>query len=567
MTSDSGTRIVQGREMKLDGFTPYPEDEARLYERNRWWLGITLGDMLQRAADFYPHKEALVEGDTRMTYGSLRRQVNQFALGLIRHGVKKGDRVLLQLPNWYEFIVAYFAIHTMGGIVVLLNSRNTQFEIDHLCQVTGAEAWIVPSRYRKIEYLPIIDEVKRKKPSMLNVILVKREKGNDASYPSFQDILNKGTLGPNNLEEPRRYRPGPCDVAQILPSGGTTGLSKAAPRTHNDYISNVEGHARAWELNSQDICLIPTPVGHNLALLAGITSTVFTFGKMVLLDSTLPEEFCKTIQKEKVTCATFVPALVGRLVSYERLKEYDLRSLVKIYAGGANSPPDLVRAAYEKLGCHYVNTFGMVEGPCSMTRLNDSFDIVCNTVGRPCCPYEEFRVVDANGNKLPPNTEGELAAKGPGIFTGYLKSEEENRKIFTFDGFLKTGDLALINEDGYIKITGRIKDIIIRGGENISARDVEDLISSYPAVEYVAVVGMPDPALGEKVCAYVKMPEGHHASFETIIQYLKGKGASVLLLPERIEFVDEIPLTKAGKPDKKLLRADIQKKLEKERAI
>jgi 2,3-dihydroxybenzoate-AMP ligase len=553
--------------MKIEGFTPYPEDEARKYEENRWWLGITLGDMLQRAADFYPNKEALVEGETRMDYGTLRKQVNQFALGLVRQGVKKGDRVLVQLPNWYEFVIAYFAIHTMGGIVVLLNSRNTQFEIDHLCRVTDAEAWIVPDRYRKIDYLPIVEEVKKTNPSMKHVILVRREKGSSAGYPSFQDVLNKGTLAPNDLEELRRYRPDPCDVAQILPSGGTTGLSKAAPRTHNDYISNVEGHARAWELNSQDVCLIPTPVGHNLALLAGITSTVLTFGKIVLVDSTVPEDFCRTIEQEKVTCATFVPALVGRLVSYERLKEYDLRSLVKIYAGGANSPPDLVRATYEKIGCQYVNTFGMVEGPCSMTRLNDPFDVICNTVGRPCCPYEEFRVVDADGKKLPLHAEGELAAKGPGIFTGYLKSEEENKKIFTRDGFLKTGDLAVINESGYIKITGRIKDIIIRGGENISARDVEDLIASYTGVEYVAVVGMPDPLLGEKVCAYVKMAEGHQRHFEKIIQHLKGRGASVLLLPERIEFVDEIPLTKAGKPDKKVLRSDIQEKLKKEGTI
>lgn len=553
--------------MKLEGFTPYPKAEAKKYEKNRWWLGLTLGDLLQRAADFYPAKEALVEGDARMTYGSLRNQVNQFALGLIRLGMKKGDRVLIQLPNWYEFIIAYFAIHTMGGVVVLLNSRNTQFEIDHLCRVTDAEAWIVPNRYRKIDYIPIIEEVRRNHPLLRHVILVRAEEREGAAYPSFENLLEKGGPAPKKGEALERFRPDASDVAQILPSGGTTGLSKAAPRTHNDYISNVEGHARAWELNSQDICLIPTPVGHNLALLAGITSTIFTFGKMVLLDSTVPEDFCKTIEKEKVTCATFVPALVGRLVSYERLKEYNLQSLVKIYAGGANSPPDLVRTAYEKIGCRYVNTFGMVEGPCSMTRLNDSFEVVCNTVGRPCCPYEEFKVIDADGNKLPPDSEGELVAKGPGIFTGYLKSDEENRKIFTSDGFLRTGDLAVIDDQGYIRITGRIKDIIIRGGENISARDVEDLIASYPGVEYVAVVGMPDPGLGEKVCAYVKMAERQQARFEMIIQHLKGKGASVLLLPERIEFVDDIPLTKAGKPDKKLLRAHIQRKLQDEGLI
>jgi len=300
-------------------------------------------------------------------------------------------------------------------------------------------------------------------------------------------------------------------------------------------------------------------VGHNLALLVGITGIIFTSGKIVLLDSTRPDDFCSMVQREKVSCAPMVPALVLRVANFEGLKDYDMSSLLKIYAGGAPSLPELVKSVYERIGCKFVNAFGMVEGACCMTRLDDDFDTTCNTIGRPCCPYEEFKVIDQDENELSPNTEGEMVAKGPGIFTGYFKSD--NRGVFTKERFLRTGDLARIDEKGRVKITGRIKDIIIRGGENISAVEIEELILAHPDVEDVSVIGMPDKELGERICAYVKPIPGLKLEPEDIISFMKSKGASMLQLPERIEFIDDIPLTKAGKQDKKALREDIKKRL------
>ena len=197
-----------------------------------------------------------------------------------------------------------------------------------------------------------------------------------------------------------------------------------------------------------------------------------------------------------------------------------------------------------------------------MTRLDDEIEVVCNTVGRKCCPYEIYKIIDKDENELPPTKDGELVSKGPGIFTGYFKSSVESENIFTKDGFLKTGDLARIDESGNIRITGRIKDIILRGGENISAKEIEDLISTHPMVKDVAVVGMPDRELGERICAYVqKTADAHGCTFEQLISFLKEKGASVLNLPERVEFVDVIPLTKAGKADKRFLREDIKSRM------
>jgi 2,3-dihydroxybenzoate-AMP ligase/mycobactin salicyl-AMP ligase len=296
-------------------------------------------------------------------------------------------------------------------------------------------------------------------------------------------------------------------------------------------------------------------------MFCGVGGAMFNFAKFVLIDSAEPADICRVIEKERLTAIPTVPAILIRLINFERLKQYDLSSLKKIYAGGAASTPDLVKDVVERLNCKFVNAFGSVEGSNAMTRLDDDFEIVCNTVGKKCCPHEKYKIVDRDENMLPPNIEGQLVTKGPGIFTGYFKSVEENHDIFTKDGFFKTGDLAKIDQNGNIKITGRIKDIIIRGGENISATDIENLICSHPEVEDVAVVGMPDNELGERVCAYVQPAAGKKLSFDKIISFLKRKGASVLQLPERIEFVDSIPLTKVGKADKNALREDIKKRL------
>jgi non-ribosomal peptide synthetase component E (peptide arylation enzyme) len=195
------------------------------------------------------------------------------------------------------------------------------------------------------------------------------------------------------------------------------------------------------------------------------------------------------------------------------------------------------------------------------TKLADDVETICNTVGKPCCPYEQVKIIDEEGRELTPNQDGELVTKGPGIFAGYLKNPEENRKSFTPEGFFRTGDQARIDDSGYLKITGRIKDIIIRGGENISPAQVEELLCSYPGVTDAAVIGMPDKELGEKVCAYVKASAGTRMDPEEIKTFMESKGASKLLVPERFEFVEALPLTQAGKHDKKALREDIKRKI------
>jgi non-ribosomal peptide synthetase component E (peptide arylation enzyme) len=439
--------------------------------------------------------------------------------------------------------------------MVLLTVNHTAREIDHLAELTRPRGWILPASCRQTEFLPLIEQIQEKNPALDKIVLAGPQIPD--GYLALDDLILPGLMDQNIPGVLEGARPNPRDVCQILPSGGTTGLPKGAPRTHNDYLCNVEYKSRAWHINVSDTCLVATTVGHNLALLVCITGPLFHGATIVMLDSTYPRDFCQIVQDEKITCAGLVPTLISRIVNYENLADYDLGSLRKIYVGAANSPPELVKNVEDKIGARYINAFGMVEGPCAQTRPDDPIEIRSQSIGRPVCPYDEIITVDFEGNPTPPLQEGELVARGPGIFTGYFRNPGANEDAFTPDGYFRTGDLAVIDENGALRITGRVKDIIIRGGENIGAQEVEELISSHSSVEYVAVVGMPDPDLGEQICAYIKPVKGADLVHENIIAHLKQIGASKKFFPARIEFVEEIPLTAAGKADKKILKKNI----------
>jgi 2,3-dihydroxybenzoate-AMP ligase/mycobactin salicyl-AMP ligase len=520
---------------------------------------MTLGEMFDKGADLYPNKEALVDDENRLTYLQLREKVDRLAVGFMKLGIKKQDRVLLQLPNWGEFVYSYFALQKIGAIVVLLHPRHAPLEINHFCHLTDAVAWVVPETYRKIESLPIIDDVLNTNRRLKHIILVRGKESR--RFIKLESLIRDAVLSQDNLRELVRGKPDPTEVAHMGPTGGTTGTPKVALRTHNDYICNVEYKAKAWDLNSRDSCVAMAPVGHDLTFTAAVAGSVFTSSRLLLLDSTLPEDFCEIVQREKATCAVMVPSLAERIASFKHLNDYDMSSLVKLHVGGGPSTPDLIKAFEEELGCRYVIGYGSTEGMNSMTRLDYDIDTVCSTSGRACCPDSEYRVVDNDERELPTGAVGELVIRGPDVFAGYLGSLEGDSTVFTKDGFFKSGDLAFFDHSGNIRIAGRIKDIILRGGENIIPAEIERLIMDHPAVDSVCVIGMPDKELGERICAYITPVSGSDLSFNDIISFLKAKGASVLQLPERIEFIDSIPLTKVGKIDKRALREDIKKRL------
>ncbi len=545
--------------MAIEGFTEYRKEDREKYNLRRWWLGMTWGDMLDKATDLYPDKIGLVDGTGSYTYRELRERVDRLAISFMDLGIKPLDWILLQFPNWHEYIEAFFAAQKIGALTLLLIPRHNQSEINHLCALTKPVAWMVPRQHGKIDYGPVIRDVLKENPQLKHVIQVRGEQG---GYPTVEELIEKARLSPENLKALEERRPDPDEVSHIMPTGGTTGLPKASVRTHNCYITNIEYHARAWEITGNDTVMVVTPVGHSMAMHWGIGAALYTYAKLVLLDSTQPEDICTWIQKEKVTAIPSVPALIARVVEMEGLGRYDLSSLKKVCFGGAPSTRELLQGAHDKLKCIVISGFGSSEGTNMSTRPGDSMDIVLGSVGRPVCPYDTIKIIDEQGNEVPAGVEGELVSKGPGVFTGYFKSAEENQQTFSPDGFFKTGDKARKDRFGNITITGRIKDIINRGGEKISAPEIENRLIAHPAIKDAAVVGMPDKILGERICAYVSLKTGAQPTFGEIIAFLKERGASLQQLPERIEFVDAMPTTKVGKVDKKALREDIKNKLE-----
>jgi len=557
--------------MVLNGANPFPKAFIDRYYKNHWWSGITLGEMVDRSGDLYPHKEALVAEGVRLTYRELKNWTDRAAIAFLQLGIQKLDRVLLQIPNWAEFVYAYYGLHKIGAIPVMCIPRFSEREMEHFCEVTEATAWIVPRRYEKSDYLPMIEALQSHPFSLKYIMVIK-------SYEQKIETLPKGTLSFNDLIEkidlnryPKDYlqpfRPDPDEICHLMATGGSTGLPKLVPRTHNDFFCNFDYRAKAWEKSPHDITLIATPITHNMAIEVSMNPTLLTGGKVVMIPSTRPKEILEAIQREKVTTTILAVAQVQQIIDFPELGRYDTSSLQVIATGGSYMPPELIRKVYDKLKCKFFNVFGMSEGPCTQTRYQDPDEVIFHTVGWPVCPYDEFKVIDGNGNQLPQGKEGELVARGPCIFQGYYKAEAENQETFTRDGFFRTGDIAKFDEAGRLIITGRKKDIIIRGGENISAKEVEDLIAGHPKIAQVAAVAMPDPVLGERVCTFIKPKKDAVITFEEIITYLKEKKTSVLYLPERIEIVEEIPLTNVGKVDKKRLREEIREKLKKEGKI
>jgi 2,3-dihydroxybenzoate-AMP ligase len=544
----------------LEGFTPYKKKDAAAYNKLRWWSGLTFGDLLDRAAEIHPEKEAFVDGKTRLTYGEAREKTDRLAIGLMDSGIQPMDRALVQLPNWNEFVLAYFALQKIGAVTVLLIDRYRQFEINRLISLTGATSWIVASRYKNTDYLPIIHDVRKEHPEMKHVITVRGE-GDPKPFTSLESLIEKTELTKDNLRRLAERRPDPMQVAHMGPTGGTTGAPKIVPRTHNSLINGIEYCSKAWEQSIEDVNLLAGPIGHDLTFSKGFMGSVVTLGKVVFLDSTENRDICETIQREKVTSIIWVPTLAQRMLQFEALHQYDLSSLKKMHSAGGASHPDLVKEVSEKLNMKFFNGYGGTEGMTTITRPRDSLEVICTTVGRPTCPFDTYKVIDQKGKTLPVGAEGELVLKGPGVFTGYYNNPEENGKVFTRDGFFRTGDLARINEKGYITLTGRIKEMINRGGESISATEIERLITRHPGVAAVAVIPMPDPLMGERVCAYIQPKAGARLTFEEVISFLKGQKASVLQLPERIEFIDAMPYTGVQKMDKRALQEDIAKKL------
>ena len=536
---------------------PYPEELVQQYRKT--WLGITLIDAFDRTCDIIPEKVAVVEGEKRVTFAQLRQQAGKAALVFLEMGIKPGAPVLFQVPNSLEAVFVYLALNMIGAVPVLCLPRHGQRELERFTALTGAATWIGSTTWGNIDYISILETVRDKPLSLQNLIVVRDDA--PKGFISLAPLVKKKELDSASVDLLMAYRPGPDDVLHLAPTGGTTGLPKLVPKTHNVQISRAFYWARSAERGPGDIFLVAAPISHDAPNITSMAFLALFGGTLVFCPSLRPKDILHYLEKEKITYCFMVPTILSDIANMENLEQYNFHPNLKIGTGGAWAPPDLVRTICKKIPCTFFNTYGMTEGPGFMTRSTDSIDTIATTVGSPQCPYDAFKIVDDEDKEVPQEEEGELVGQGPCVVSGYYKSEEEDKLAFTPDGFFRTGDIGKLDSAGNLIVTGRKKDLIKRGAETIIPFEIEQLISEHPAVQQTAVVGMPDERLGERICAYVQPVPGRALVFEELIDFLKEKGASKLLLPERLEIMDAFPLTAMQKINKQALREDIAQKL------
>lgn len=540
-----------------DGLVPWPAEVAQRYRERGHWRGVPLGDAFTAAVATHGDRLAVVDGPRRLTYRELGRLVDRLALHLARRGISRGRRAVFQLPNVLEFVVAYFACLRTGAIPVACLPAHRHAEIGSLAKFTEAVAWFIPAEYRGFDYVAMAEELAGDLPALREIFVAgDRVK---ARMTRLGDLLKDPAEMKESPDRLARLRPDPAGPAVFQLSGGTTGLPKVIPRSHDDYLYNSFAAAAVAGVDGATVLLVAVPIAHNFPLACpGIQATLFLGGTVVLAPAPDADTVFGLIERERVTWIPAVPASVITWLNDPRIRRVDLRSLRTLCVGGSRLNPEPARRALAEIGPVLVQAFGMAEGLVCYTRRDDPEDAVTETQGRPMSPDDEIRIVDDEGHDVPDGEVGELLCRGPYTIRGYYKAEEHNRTAFTADGYYRTGDLVRRHPSGNLVVEGRKKDLINRGGEKISAEEIENLILGHPAVLNVALVAVPDSVLGERACACVIPRPGATVTLEELTRFLhEERRVARFKLPERLALYERFPTTAVGKVSKKALREEL----------
>jgi 2,3-dihydroxybenzoate-AMP ligase len=545
----------------LDGVVRFPAEFAARYRAKGYWEDRTLRETFDELFSRHADRIAVIDHDRSVTYAQLHERATRLALNLLDEGVKPLDRVVVQLPNVVEFVYLYFALQKIGCIPIMALPTHRYREMSQFVELSGAVACVTPDRAKDFDYRGLVRRIGESQSSMrLGIILGETPEGflslnelSDRSSKRLPDELNKISIDPE-------------DPALFQLSGGTTGVPKLIPRTHNDYIYNSKMAAAVTGVGADKILLIVLPLAHNLPLACpGLQGYFLHGGKVVLSNSTRSEDIFALIERHRVTHVAVVPALLIRLINDPLIGKFDLASLRVIQSGGQRLQPEVRRRAKELIPSVTVQeNFGMAEGMLMFVRFDDPEEVRMETVGRPVSPGDEVRIVDDDDREVGPGEVGEFLARGPYTLRGYFGVPEYNARAFTTDGFYRSGDLMRRHPSGNYLVEGRKKDLINRGGEKISAEEIENLILTHPAVQNVACVPMPDPVLGERMCAYAILRRDKTLTLAELVAYLMNEEIAKHKLPERLEIIDEFPLSPFGKVSKKDLIERITARLKDE---
>jgi 2,3-dihydroxybenzoate-AMP ligase len=543
----------------LPGVTLFPPEFAARYRAKGYWEDRSIASVWEDCCRKYSSRIALIDGDEQVTYEQLNARATNLALNLIHLGIRPLDRLIVQLPNRVQFAYLYLALQKVGAIPVMALPAHRYLEISQFVRIAGAVGSVTPDRQRDFDFRELIARIQKEQPSLEHAIVL----GDDApGFVSLDDLLQKKTT--RDPAELARITIDPTDPALFLLSGGTTGVPKLIPRTHNDYVYNSKMAGSVTGIDDTSVLLNLLPISHNLPLACpGLQGFIFKGAKVVLSTDTSPESVFRSVEKHKVTHIHVVPALLIRWLADPSITRYDLSSLRVIQSGGQRLQPETRIKAKELIPSVTVQeNFGMAEGVLMFVRLDDPPDVRLETVGRPVCPDDEIMLLDDDDNIVPFGETGEFCCRGPYTLRGYYGAPEHNARVFTPDGFYRSGDLMRQHPSGNYMVEGRKKDLINRGGEKISAEEIENLILSHDAVQNVACVPVPDPELGERMCACIVLKPGRTLSFDDLIHFLETKEMAKIKLPERLLFLDDLPLSNFGKVSKKRLS-----ELASERAI
>jgi 2,3-dihydroxybenzoate-AMP ligase len=538
----------------LDGVTPFPPEFAARYREQGYWEDRSLFDGFRDVFRRYADRVALIDGDGPVTYAELEARSEHMARALLDLGFKPLDRVIVQLPNTAIFAYLYFGLQRIGAIPVLALPVHRRREITQFTEISQARALAIPAMARSFDFTAMAREVMDTHAS-LDICLVQGADDPPEGFVRVEDLLTTEPSTPREALEDIAINPE--DPAIFLLSGGTTGIPKLIPRTHNDYLYNSKLAARVTDLKEGDVLLNVLPIEHNLPLgCPGMQGFLLSGGTVVLCTSTRPADVFARIEKHKVTHIHLVPALLIRWIDDPAAKDYDLSSLRVIQSGGQRLQPE-VRARAERAlsGAFIMENFGMAEGLIMFVQSDDPDVARRETCGRPSSPGDEVYLIDEEGNPVPDGQPGELIVRGPYTLRGYFRAPDHNARAFTPEGFYKSGDLLRKTRTGHYIVEGRVKDLINRGGEKISAEEIENLILAHPSVQNVACVPYPDPVLGERMCACVVLRDGAALTFEELTEFLEDFDIAKFKLPERLEIMDALPLSGFGKVSKKDLTA------------
>ena len=533
----------------------FNEQRRAAYRQQGLWGDASLADYWQQTARAMPDKIAVVDNHgASYTYSALDHAASCLANWMLAKGIESGDRIAFQLPGWCEFTVIYLACLKIGAVSVPLLPSWREAELVWVLNKCQAKMFFAPTLFKQTRPVDLILPLQNQLPQLQQIV------GVDKLAPATS-ALSLSQIIADNTPLTTAITVHGDELAAVLFTSGTEGLPKGVMLTHNNILASERAYCARLNLTWQDVFMMPAPLGHATGFLHGVTAPFLIGARSVLLDIFTPDACLALLEQQRCTCMLGATPFVYDLLNVLEKQPADLSALRFFLCGGTTIPKKVARECQQR-GIKLLSVYGSTESsPHAVVNLDDPLSRFMHTDGYAAAGVE-IKVVDDARKTLPPGCEGEEASRGPNVFMGYFDEPELTARALDEEGWYYSGDLCRMDEAGYIKITGRKKDIIVRGGENISSREVEDILLQHPKIHDACVVAMPDERLGERSCAYVVLKAPHHSlSLEEVVAFFSRKRVAKYKYPEHIVVIEKLPRTTSGKIQKFLLRKDIMRRL------